>query len=59
MAPLPASPEAGVASAVRHEMMFCYYLGFAREEWRSDANTAGALDRAEQRASTSRSEHRS
>ena len=39
-----------VVSAVRHEMMFCYYLGFAREEWRSDANTAGAPDRAEQRA---------
>ena len=39
-----------VASAVRHEMMFCYYLGFAREEWRSDTNTAGAPDRAEQRA---------
>ena len=48
-----------VVSAVRHEMMFCYYLGFAREEWRSGAHTTAAPDLAEQRAPTGRSEHRS
>ena len=39
-----------VVAAVRHEMMFCYYLGFAREEWRSDADTAATPALAEQRA---------